>query len=371
MESNLKYIPKILKKYEDKEIIHYDNVRLKTSYLINIVDMFLSKYIFTGIDKMSVSSQILKKNYGIKYNIYIKYLLEKNIIKLFKNYSTGRHSRIYKITDKTKKGITSTEIYLPKKLEEKIKKSNIRTSSVEDHIKNKLVADLSKVNINDKEAIKWLNESNIDKRSYLMNRMSIKKIKLKIIFHTFDNYGRLHTNYTTLKKHIRNNFLTIGGEKLKEIDITNSQPFFLYLLMKKQGFNSFTNFDQDVLNGVIYDKLKGVNIISRNEAKLEVYSVLFGRNREGTKTNQAFKQMYPKVYKWIKDFKTKHKNYKIVAQMLQTIESKFIFKNLINEIILYNKDIPIITIHDAILIPERYYDKVLVIFEKELKKLID
>lgn len=368
---DIKYVPKFLADLKDKEIVHYKNERLKTTYLVNIIDMFLSKYVFLNSDKISINSQLMKKNYGNKYNLYLDYLLHKKIITIFKNYSTGRHSRIYKITDKTKNSITYIEKQIPQKLKNKINDSKLKTNTVEDHIKIKLITDLLKVNIDKVNAIKWLDEQNLDDRSDIINRTSILKVNNKELFYTFDVYGRLHTNFTTLKKDIRNNFLTINGEKLKEIDITNSQPFFLYLLMKKEGFNKFTDFDKDVLNGTIYDKLSEYENISRNEAKLKVYSVLFGRNRDNTKSNMSFKFFYPKVYKWIKEFKLKHKDYKVVAQMLQKIESKFIFNNLINEIILYNKNIPIITIHDAVLIPERYYDNVKKIFVKELKKLID
>lgn len=367
---DLKYIPKIFNKISDKEIIHYNGYRLKTAYLINIVDVFLSKYVFLNSDKISLSSKIMKSNYGDKYNYYINYLIEKDVIKLWKNYSTGRHSRIYKLTDKTKKNITHTEITIPTKLKNKIKNATNKTNTVEQHIQKKLVNDLTKVDIKYKESKDWIKEQNLEERGYLSNMTAIKKINMKNIFYTFDSFGRLHTNFTTLKKHIRNNYLNIDGEQLKEIDITNSQPFFLYLLMKKKGFNEFTNFDKDVLNGIIYDKIADKENITRNKAKVHVYSVLFGRNKN-SKSDIMFKSMYPKVYNWIKEYKCEHKNYKIVAQILQKIESTFVFNNLINEVILYNKNIPIITIHDAILIPEKYYEKVLKIFIKEINKLLD
>ena len=46
----------------------------------------------------------------------------------------------------------------------------------------------------------------------------------------FDDFGRFHTNYTILKKEIRNNYLTISNEMLIEIDVKNSQPLFFAVL---------------------------------------------------------------------------------------------------------------------------------------------
>lgn len=369
MNSELKYLPSIYKNLPNKSIIIYNGYRLKTNYIINIMDMFLCKYLHINKEKIIINSELLKYIYGSIYSKYIAYLIDINFIYLYKNYSTGNHGKIYKLTDEVKNdNIIFIKIDLPEKLKNKIK-TKFELNTTNDIVKQKLINDLYKVKLDFVNAKKWTDNIK-DKNKKTAILMSIKKINNKNIYYTFDKYGRLHTNYTNLKKHIRENYLSINNCKLKELDITNSQPFFLYLLMKQNGFTDFNNFDSDVLNGIIYDKIKESENISRKEAKINVYSVLFGRNMNKTKWDKMFYNKYPEVFNWIKNYKNKYNNYKIIAQKLQQMEADFIFNNVINKIILHNKNIPIITIHDAILVPEKYYETCKNIFINELNYIV-
>ncbi|MDD2675625.1 MAG: hypothetical protein PHF81_12165, partial [Flavobacterium sp.] len=50
-----------------------------------------------------------------------------------------------------------------------------------------------------------------------------------------DNVGRFHSNLTNIKKELRN-FITYDGQKLVNIDIKNSQPFFSTILFNKEFY---------------------------------------------------------------------------------------------------------------------------------------
>jgi hypothetical protein len=241
----------------------------------------------------------------------------------------------------------------------------------DEFIKNKLINDLYQINIDLEQTKIWI-DKNLDKndKAYFINSTCCARIANKDIYYSFDNYGRFHTNFTVLKKDIRSNFLKFGKEKIKEIDITNSQPFFLYLLMRNSNFTNFNGFDLDVLSGVIYDKIKNITGINRKEVKTNVYSVLFGRNMSKDYWNDLFNKLYPDVYKWIVDYKKINKSYKIIAHELQRIESDFMFNNLIPRIVAHNKDIRVITIHDSVMVQEKYYNDVKIIFNESLKSLI-
>lgn len=334
--------------------------------------MFLNRYNSFSKDNLKLNSRVLKYVYGGTYPRYLEYLMDHNFIYLYKNYSAGLKAKTYRLTDEAKTHSNlSISVDVPIKLQDKLRTINENFSDNDTNLKDKLIGDLRLIDIDIKAAREWINQ-NIDKsdNAYLINLMTCNKINNKDIYYSFDRYGRFHTNYTVLKKEIRSQFLTFQGSPIAELDITNSQPFFLYLLMKESGFNNFQGFDLDVMNGVIYDKLKDAGNVTRKEAKVKVYSVLFGRNNNKNFWNQLFGNMYPAVYKWIKEYKEKYKSYKIIAQHLQHIESNFIFNQLIPNILNYKYDLPLITIHDSIIIPEEHYENVKYIFKKSLQELI-
>ena len=368
------YIKYTLSKFNElytRKTINYNGNRLKTINLIQLIDMFLIRYIIFNKDKVKINATILKTIYGNNYKAHLQYLLDNNFIYLYKNYSTNRHGKIYKLTDEVKScNVITTSVNVPKRLQQKIEKYASETN-LDNHIKQKLINDLYKIDIDYNNAKYWIDNNITDNKAYLVNSTNILKIHNKDIHYSFDSYGRFHTNFTNLKKHIRENYLTINKRKLKEIDITNSQPLFLYILMKNEGFKNFNGFDHDVLTGRIYDRIQNeYKIDTRKEVKINIYSVLFGRNLTKKKWDSIFNDKYPEVYKWIVEYKKKYKNYKIIAQTLQTIESNFIFKKFIPQIYAYNKNIPLITVHDSIILPDIYYDNVLTIFKSCFHEII-
>lgn len=372
MESS-KYISPLFQDLYTRRYITHDGTKLKTVYLFNIIDMFINRWQFFNKDNMKLNTRTLKSLYGSTYPKYLDYLIQNDFIFLWKNYSVGLKAKSYRLTENAKRAGTMTvNIEMPDKLINKMRNINMSFNSVDDYMKKKLIRDLYEVDIDLDGARQWLDD-NIDKndKAHQVNMVASNKIKNKDIYYSFDNYGRFHTNFTVLKKEIRNRFLRFGEHGISELDITNSQPFFLYILMRDSGFTAFDGFDVDVLTGHIYERLTGVSGKTRKEVKVSVYSVLFGRNMTKDYWNVLFGQLYPNVYKWIKEYKKKNKSYKVIAQDLQKIESDFIFNNLIPNVLMKYRDLPIITIHDSIIIPDYAYDNVKVIFRDTKLDLIN
>ncbi len=367
-EYKLKYIISDIEELFIKRNINYNGVRLKTTHIINLIDMFLNRYLIYKKDYLKLNSRILKKIYGSNYNKYLLYLIDKNIIYLHKNYSAGYKSKCFKLTKSIKeKNYTVVNIQYNKKFLQKVNNNHIEKNVINNNIKNKLINDLYKVNINP-ICLNYINNNITDNNSKIINLNTVNKIINKDIFYSTDSYGRFHTNFTILKKHIRINYLSINNNILTELDIVNSQPFFLYIALKNNKHINYSNYDKNVLEGTIYDIFAKELNITRKEAKVEIYSVLFGKNISD-KSNQLFKQLYPEVYEYILQYKKENKSYKSLARYLQKIESDFIFNKLIPKIIEQN-NIPIITIHDSILIENQYYNQVKQIFDKEYNKLL-
>lgn len=370
--TTLKYISPLFEEIYTKRHITYQGSRLKTVFIINIIDLFLNRWLSFNKDNMKLNSRLLKWLYGSSYPKYIDYLIDRKFIYLWKNYSAGLKAKTYRLTDAAKAaGYLTANVDMPVKINDKMRTINTVYNEIEDAVKNKLILDLYRVDIDLKGAKAWLDE-NIERsdKAHTVNLATCNKIHSKDIYYSFDNYGRFHTNYTILKKEIRSRFLRFGNAAVREIDITNSQPFFLYVLMRESGFDKFDGFDDDVLSGKIYERLRDLSGKTRKEVKVNVYSVLFGRNMTANYWNELFCSLYPNVYAWVRDYKVKHKTYKAIAQNLQRIEAEFMFGTLIPRVMSYDPELPLITIHDSIIIPDYAYGEVRRIFDDALAGIV-
>lgn len=358
-----------------KKWIIYDNKRFTTSNCIDLLDHFIFSYYTYNKLSITISSKWLKLLYGNQYPLIIKWLINNNIIELHKNYSVGRKSKKYKLTSYiTQNGFISNNVKINNKLEikkAKYKKLNqkIVTTNIDDTVINHLESSLKQININYKCAKEKLLELNLTDNSYKVNSNNIEKINKGHIYSGFDKYGRFHTNWTVLKKEIRKTCVNINGNSITELDIQNSQPFFLLLIMKQQGFIE-DQYYKNVLDGSFYDTISNLLNLNRKEVKTEVFKILYGRTRKKLNTiDLAFKTLYPLTWQFLIDYKIKLGYYKLIARQLQMIESNFIFNIIIPEIIKWKK-IPIITVHDSIIFEKQYEQYVNNIWNKSLYNVI-
>lgn len=378
----LQFLPEVFEKLISQKYINYGDKKLKTDYLIDIVNSLISKYYYKKKNKFILNATILKKKYGSIYSHYIKYLVENNILILRKNYRSGNHSRIYSINE----DLLSSKITRYKNkdsvLLKKYKKEIFRFQDDEsenkilDDVKIKLISDLYDIDIDIERSIFFLNSvSDSDMNIYNKNEYSVHSIKHKHIFYHFDKYGRMHTNYTILKSFIRKNCLLINGETTAEIDIPNSQPLFLSKLMNESNFK-FESEELNVFNkltrdGTFYDFLKlklGFN--KRSDAKKFTYKILFGRTVDD-QNNKMFRALFPSIANFIKDYKNKHNDYKVISHVLQEMESNLIFNKIVNKLMTLYPEIKILTIHDSIIVPLSYKKIAEKIFYSELEKEIN
>lgn len=369
---------------KDKKI-RYKDTNLKTDYLINIIHELILKYYFSNELNHNLSSEILRKKYGKFYNIYIDYLLDKKFIFVNSNYFVGKKTKTFKLNITNLEIIkckVNDSILLKKHSKEYLCKtfsSNIN-SPIDINIREKLINDLYSIKIDYNKAKKYLNDlkesKEIDLDKYYKNYSSISSIKSKFIFFRFDSYGRFHTNFTILKKWIRQNCLSIDGEEICELDISNSQPFFFALFLKRElGEENFNNdirlYVDAVKNGLIYDILLDSfpELKNRNGAKLLTYKVLFGNNKNNKVENDIFRKLYPSVFEHIKDYKSMAESYKNLSHELQALESDCIFNNIVKLIYEKYPHIKLFTVHDSIMFPKKYKIEVELIFKHYINSM--
>lgn len=378
---SLQFLPESLVSISKVKKISFNDKNLKTSYLIDIVHNMLLKYYFKRNNNFTLNSLILKEKYGHQYNHYIDFLVNKGIIKLISNYMKGKKSRSYSLNE----NIINSKILRWKNYDKFLLKKYINrylqseadiNEIIPTNIKSKLISDLYSVDIEYDRCLYYLdNLSDIESGMYNRNIYSIESIKDSHIFYHFDSYGRMHSNFTILKSFMRKNCLLIDGEETCEIDIPNSQPLFLAKLIKDSESKWVKKDELDlfyilVRNGNYYQYLiDNLKLKDKRLAKELTYKVLFGKNHLTSKWDKMFQKLFPSIHQFIKLYKKEHGDYKILAHHLQKMESNLIFKEIINTIMIVNPDIKIITIHDSIVIPNKWRDLVEEIFIYKLTEL--
>ena len=347
------------------------------SYIIDIIHNLLLKYFLRKENSFSLSSLILKEKYGHLYNYYIEYLLNEGIIILKKNYLKGSNARVYALNAEIISGeiirFNNCDKILLKKNKAKHFGYEIDNNNIIDKdIKFRMIQDLYSVEIQLDKAIFYLGTLKDKNDTYHRSKYSAESIAQKDIFYHFDKYGRMHTNFTILKSFIRKNCLLIDGEEICEVDIRNSHPFFLSILIKTSDTNWVNKEEFDVFfnlstSGNYYQYLMDkLNLDSKDEAKEITYRVLFGQNRKNSKCDLQFSKLFPTIHFFIKLYKKEFSDYRILAHHLQRAESNVIYNRVIRRVLDLNPSIKIITIHDSLIIQKKWESVVSRILDEEL-----
>jgi len=376
----LQYLPSDFLEISQEPYFFYEDRKLKSAFLIDLVHSLIAKYFNKKNNKLSLSSEILKERYGYLYNYYIKYLIDNNILKLLLNYRKGHNCRVYEFNTKLCKGkilryINNDKIILKRynmksNINNFIKKS--KDTIIPLDIKKKLISDLFSVKVDYAKSIFYLDNTFNDDNIYNRNKYSVDCIDQNQIFYHFDAFGRMHTNFTILKSFLRKNCLLIDNEETHEVDITNSQPLFLNILMQNENYyhdEGIQFYRYLTYNGKLYqfimDRFPIYN--EKKLAKEMVYKVFFGQNKKNIH-DENFEILFPEVYQFIINFKKNKGDYRSLSHALQLAESNLIFNKIVKSIKDYNSDIKLITVHDSIICAKKYSKIVELIFEEKLKQ---
>lgn len=392
-------VPISLKHLTEEKFILYKGFKLKTDFLLDIVNTLISKSnkcmrLYEKVMKgFPINSRILIKNYSNNYKKYIDYLIDNSIIIVTKNHTRGKNAINYRINlnllyEKHFYYYNTNKKILKNKRDRDIRQIlEKNSSSIELEIRPHLYADLSRFRIDmfeSKLVIDRLFENDhINKIKKDINTYMCEMINIENFDFTFDKHGRFHTNYTRLRTEIRQKALRVSYnnklEDVVEIDIKNSQPMFLLLLLRDNltdgvlKIKDFLDYKKECYTGDIYKRLIKMysfcypnKTLNRKEAKKIFYKYLFGPVKNND-VRKMFKMMFPSIDKWLTLYK-KEKGYKTVSHALQRLESDLIYNDIIKEIKSI-KNVPIITIHDSLIVPKSEKDLVEEVFYKHVNKI--
>lgn len=373
--NNLKrYLPTLVKSKLDT--LEYKN----KDELYCVVDMIFRSYNYRKTDDYTNTYRDIPSSYFsdlfTKYKPPIEYLILNNIIECDGNYSKEGGKCL---------GYRLKEEYLSDLISVNIEKYTIKKRIIKNRNDNRKISKAFSIyhnfyknnfNIDYNKAIDYLNtwrntenlnndirleEGRIDIKEYSKQK---HKIQLKhcaifisiasikdgdLFFKKNKTNGRIDTNLTSLKGEYKR--FIISDEELYSIDIVNSQPFILSLVLDESKIdeNELMRYKLWTSTGQFYENFgKAVYTrtnkdISRKEIKELMFCIFYSKNASYCKQKNIFKSIFPSIYNFIKDKKkVKHNEFSIE---LQKAESEICIDIICNE--LDDTKISYYTIHDS------------------------
>lgn len=372
-----------LKNKDNPNKIYFNGRNLKVDYIVDFYHQLIVKYFNTQKTSFNLSSEILRNKYGTYYNFYIEFLLTNDLLMIDSMHFVGKKSITYKIPQAilTKivryKNFDSFIIAKYKKAYSNVADldvEKIANVKIDNSIQARMIKDLFSVEINYNLAIDFLKSYDPTTEVYIKNLYSIDCIFNNQVYYSFDDYGRFHSNFTNLKSEIRKNCLTIDNQQTYELDIKNSQPFFLMVFLSENAHliehNEYLLFKELVISGTLYEYLQSKQSKkSRTDIKEMIYKVFFGLNYLD-KNNRFFRFCFPSIWDFIVSYKKKTCSYKSLAYKLQELESDTLYNRIIKKVYASIPDIKLFSVHDSITFPIKYKEAVEKIFNQELNALI-
>lgn len=323
-----------------------------------------------------------------KYSAIKRFLLENGIIESDDHFIRGQKATGYRLGKK----------YIGQKHKKEIYKSEKLLSKVENYkreIENEIKLDthihlwgmLKKISIDYNATLQELPEED-----WASNHIAVEMIRDKNWFFRPDKYGRVHTNISNLKTCFRK-CLSVDKEKLVEIDIANSQPFFMGMVLQEylRGNGNLTSFNINkppslsllrnilpsdvreylalVQDGCLYEFLWDkfdISVENRKTFKVKIFAeVFFCKNGWRSKNQKLFASIFPTVFSVIQELKKK--DYKALSRHLQKVESSFIINKVVRRCMELIPDMFVTTIHDSFLLKQEDVNFVLGITEREFR----
>ena len=379
------------------------------NFYIVIADINVVRHNRKDSEFVPLNTKYLKSIIGTKTDSYIKTLSNGGFIISDEKAIPGKKSYHYKLNPCYNGETSEIEIPPDNKLFRKIlnlqKKRSAHINRLSPHI-HQMRKEFLKMDLDYPRAIEWANnQDNYAKRLSYLNSINLLRDKRLRRFNRNKTNNRLDTNLTNLKSDLRQ---FIIGDYVS-IDLKNSQPFFLRILIESiiynkgslcslllkdnltktfgiKAFNAVLKVHQNsktskmvdlmefknaVVSGIFYDHFKGSfsEEMSRDEVKNIMFKVLFSKNRDHSKfrrfvpyekDKERFKVVYPTVYNITHELKEKSNS--VLPILLQKIES-YIFIDCIAKELVENNIIPL-TIHDSVIIKRENVRETKAIMEK-------
>lgn len=185
--------------------------------------------------------------------------------------------------------------------------------------------------------------------------------------------NRLDSNLTSLPSYLRKHI--IAPEPLVNVDIKNSQPFFLYAVLKDDltiEASELTKFGELVMNGKLYEYMiekydeSFGKVKTRKEMKTLVFRVLFSKIERRQPEKIFFRSVFPSIMEFVDSTNQKENN--VLAILLQKKEAYCVLDVVMPRL----KELGIVplTIHDSFVCFQNEAEMLKKTFNDEMFKLL-
>lgn len=325
-----------------------------------------------------------------QYQKIKSFFINHGIVECDERYSAGDE---YHVHEKKCKWYRFTEDYKQVKVteymiedevfEKKLQRFKVaKATKIDTKVKQFLHFNLQEILINQLAANLEINNKlfhetdDYDLEKANFDTIAVCKIASKdFFFHQDPTSNRIHTNITNLSSWIRKHLYIETGEELVNLDIRNSQPLLLSILLKRE----YPIMPPDALkyiglceSGMFYeymmDELKVPLNTNRKDFKQKMFAKIFYcKLNEYYMYNESkvFAQLFPSCFAVIKKYKKG--NYKNLAIAMQKAESSILLDGVIGKLssmfsldgvigklssMFSPEDLFCITIHDSIITTE-------------------
>jgi len=306
---------------------------------------------------------------------------------------------------------TFRPIPTPKRINKRIDKIDMKKSTLPIHLH--LDHHVHQVTIDYEDA----------KNSLTLDELADKLLPLDMIqdrafWFTPDPYGRVHSNITSLPSKLRQ-FVRLGEKRSRVhfIDVVNSQPFFLSVVLvnhynnasslksfysvaangnfkpqqqgEREGGEEHAHYDGQFIipklikrldypkdvndyirlteSGQLYERLQQLWNCDRDRAKKLFFAFVLYCRKFDNDYRESFKANWPNVLGVIDQLKSK--DYRHCGQMLQRAESAVVIHGACETLRQTAPQSPLLTIHDSIGTTEEHLPQVLDVFKAAFKGL--
>jgi hypothetical protein len=216
---------------------------------------------------------------------------------------------------------------------------------------------------------------NSQKVEYLLDNLSgttnqilnIKNAWYSLSSHTYDitqsqKTGRVFHPVAYSKRELRSYLETQNEDKFLEIDMSNSQLWFLAQLIKGTGglTSEINSFIRACEAGKIYEMLMENTSYTRDRVKTACYEGLFPKWRGPRKRKPSLFKNLPETLARIEYLREKYFN---LAVKLQKMEAEMFINRILNK--LKKAGIWALPLHDSVMFKKKDREKVLEIFKNE------
>ncbi|MCX6141872.1 MAG: hypothetical protein NTZ35_01495 [Ignavibacteriales bacterium] len=264
-------------------------------------------------------------------------------------YILGEKSRGYKLTLPYRSAPFTTVTIADKRFHNKLVKIKEREILNLSPLHQQIYQNLSSFSFDLVAAEALLDQMNGNTRQFLTVRLAIDKIQKQDFFFSTDRKtGRIFHNYCNLKKEFRQCILDADGLTMVDIDICNSQPFFLALMLKESLVESdnVLKYIALTVDGQLYDHIGEKYSMERTYVKKLVFTLFFCRNNQKAKLKEIFQEEFPDVNSFIEE--VKGNDYKNLSIQLQKLEASMMIDTIGQRLL--EKGITFITIHDSFMV---------------------